>query len=404
MTVGALLHSRVNRQLLLLSLGAAAVGSASLALVSAALVLGLTTRQAEQAARLIERDLISNLTSFQPVYEVQRELQLQTATGQLRQALVLDQRGQVIAASDQVLVGQSITALATRPPAGTLGPHLRDCRAEAQGLRCLEQPQSLFDGPLPWVGGEHLVRFTPTPLALAGESRFAQRGTLILDVDLQPQLRQAGTLALQLFVAGLLPLFLTSASLALVVRRRVLPVLLSLAQTDALSGVLNRRAFLETVTHRLERAISAERPAVVALIDVDHFKQINDTYGHAAGDAVIQAMAGMLEHGVRRSDLVGRLGGDEFALLIEASAAQAHQLLERLRSRVAAQPLVLADGQQVPLTLSIGMAACGGSRGHRLQDLLAAADASLYLAKDLGRNRVVDLEGRPPEGWQVRMA
>jgi diguanylate cyclase (GGDEF)-like protein len=93
-------------------------------------------------------------------------------------------------------------------------------------------------------------------------------------------------------------------------------VLFSLVQTDPLSGVLNRRAVFEAVTHRHEQAAATDQPEVVALIDVDHFKQINDTHGHAAGDAVIQAIAGLLEHGVRRSDLVGRLGGDEFALLL----------------------------------------------------------------------------------------
>ena len=152
------------------------------------------------------------------------------------------------------------------------------------------------------------------------------------------------------------------------------------------------------------QAAATGQPEVVALIDGDHFKQINDTHGHAAGDEVIQAIAGLLEHGVRRSDLVGRLGGDEFALLLATTAPQAHELLERLRSRVAAQPIVLADGLRVPITLSIGMAARGGRAGNRLQELLAAADASLYVAKDQGRNRVVDLEGQPPDGWQVRIA
>jgi diguanylate cyclase (GGDEF)-like protein len=399
--VARLLPGRIHRRLLGLSLLAAAAGSAALALVSAALVLGQTTRQAEQVAVLIERDLITSLTSFQPIYEVQRQLQLKTASGQIRQALVVDQRGRVIAASDQALVGQLITTLATQPMSGTLAPHLRDCAPQAEGLACLDQQLSLFDGPLPWVSGEHLVRFTPTPLALAGGSGFAQRATLILDVDLLPQLLQTGQLALRLFATGLLPLFVTCAALALEVRRRLLPELLHLAQRDALSGVLNRRAFLETAAYRLERAASLAQPAVVALIDVDHFKQINDTFGHAAGDAVIQAMATLLEGGVRRSDLVGRLGGDEFALLIESAPAQARELLERLRSQVARAPIALADGGQVPITLSIGMASSDGGRAQPLEALLADADASLYLAKDQGRDRVMDLSQDVPRGWRV---
>ena len=404
MRVPALLPGRVRRRLLLLTLVAAAVGSASLALVTAGLVLGFTSRQAEQSAQRLERDFTASLTSFQPIYDVQRRMQLEAAAGQLQHALVVDQHGRVIAASNQALVGESLLVLASLANARSPLHFLDHCGLRALGLACLDRRSSHFQGPLPWVGGEHLVRFTPVPLALAGSGTLPQHGTLITELDLQPLLQQAGLLALQVFALGLVPLTLTCACLVLVVRQRLFPELLNLAQTDALSGVMNRRAFLEAVAYRLEQVEGTAQPAVVALIDVDHFKQVNDTYGHAAGDEVIRAIAAVLEHGVRRSDLVGRLGGDEFALWLEVSAPQARQLLERLRSRVAGQPIVLADGQRLPITLSIGMATSGGSFGNRLQELLAAADASLYVAKDQGRNRVVDLERQPPEGWQVRTA
>lgn len=404
MRVPALLPGRVRRRLLLLTLVAAAVGSASLALVTAVLVLGFTSRQAEQSAQRLERDFTASLTSFQPIYDVQRRMQLEAAAGQLQHALVVDQHGRVIAASNQALVGESLLVLASLANARSPLHFLDHCGLRALGLACLDRRSSHFQGPLPWVGGEHLVRFTPVPLALAGSGTLPQHGTLITELDLQPLLQQAGLLALQVFALGLVPLTLTCACLVLVVRQRLFPELLNLAQTDALSGVMNRRAFLEAVAYRLEQVAGTAQPAVVALIDVDHFKQVNDTFGHAAGDEVIRAIAAVLEHGVRRSDLVGRLGGDEFALWLEVSAPQARQLLERLRSRVAGQPIVLADGQRLPITLSIGMATSGGSFGNRLQELLAAADASLYVAKDQGRNRVVDLEHQPPEGWQVRTA
>lgn len=404
MRVPALLPGRVRRRLLLFTLVAAAVGSASLALVTAVLVLGFTSRQAEQSAQRLERDFTASLTSFQPIYDVQRRMQLEAAAGQLQHALVVDQHGRVIAASNQALVGESLLVLASLANARSPLHFLDHCGLRALGLACLDRRSSHFQGPLPWVGGEHLVRFTPVPLALAGSGTLPQHGTLITELDLQPLLQQAGLLALQVFALGLVPLTLTCACLVLVVRQRLFPELLNLAQTDALSGVMNRRAFLEAVAYRLEQVAGTAQPAVVALIDVDHFKQVNDTYGHAAGDEVIRAIAAVLEHGVRRSDLVGRLGGDEFALWLEVSAPQARQLLERLRSRVAGQPIVLADGQRLPITLSIGMATSGGRFGNRLQELLAAADASLYVAKDQGRNRVVDLERQPPEGWQVRTA
>jgi diguanylate cyclase (GGDEF)-like protein len=385
----ALLHGRTNRRLLLLSLAAAAVGSGSLALLTAVLVLVETTRQARQGALWIERDLIVSLISGQSIQTLQRRLQLSTTAGELRQALVADQQGQVIVASDPTLIGRSITELASWPAVAGLDVLLRDCRPQALGAACLDRQFSRLVGPLPWIGGERLVRFAPTSLVLDAADGAARRGTLIFEVDLQRQLRQAASLALRAFLAGLLPLFVTCAVLVLVVRRRVLPELLNLAQTDSLSGVLNRRAFLETAAYRLERAGSLGQPVVVAVIDVDHFKTINDRFGHAVGDAVIQAMAALLESGVRRTDLVGRLGGDEFALLIEGAEAQARELLERLRHQVAAAPIRLPDGRQVAITLSIGMAASGRVAGEGLDAVLAAADTSLYRAKGLGRNRVI---------------
>jgi hypothetical protein len=262
MKLPALLPSRVRRRLLLLSLAAAALGSASLALVTAVLVLGLTSTQVEQSAERAEREFISSLTSFQPIYEVQRKLQLEAASGELQLALVVDQRGQVIAASNQAIVGESLLSLAgSAKPTSPLHA-LAFCGPQQLGLACLDRQASHFHGPLPWVGGEHLVRFTPVPLALAGGGDLAKRGTLITDFDLQPLLQQAALLGLQVFALGLVPLSLTFVCLVLVVRQRLFPELLSLAQTDALSGVLNRRAFFEAVSLRLEQAAATDQPEV----------------------------------------------------------------------------------------------------------------------------------------------
>jgi diguanylate cyclase (GGDEF)-like protein len=131
---------------------------------------------------------------------------------------------------------------------------------------------------------------------------------------------------------------------------------------------------------------------------------INDGYGHATGDEVIRRMADFLNTAVRRTDLVGRLGGDEFALLVEVSRAQAYELLERLRQRVAAHDWTLAADGQLQLSLSVGMVESGDEAGYDLDDLLQAADAALYLAKDQGRNRVIDLQRDQPAGWVVHMA
>ena len=126
--------------------------------------------------------------------------------------------------------------------------------------------------------------------------------------------------------------------------------------------------------------------------------------GLQAGDEVIRRMADYLHSAVRRGDLVGRLGGDEFALLVGASASQAYDLLDRLRQRVASHRWTLADGREPQLSLSIGMVECGRGGLRQLGELLQAADAALYVAKDQGRNQVMDLQRLHPRGWSVQPA
>jgi diguanylate cyclase (GGDEF)-like protein len=403
--MSGLLRHRINRSLMLLALGASAAGSLLLATVSSAIVLQVTVGEAQKQARAVETDLISSLTSFQPLYEVQRQLQIAASSSEARSALVIDGAGRVIAASDSALVGRSVRQLGQDQSMGDLPRHLKDCLDRRQGVACLHgDALSFFDGPLPWIGGDHLIRFTPTPLALEGLPAFGERATLVIEVDLQRLVAQAGRLALVVFLVGLLPLFLTAGALVLILRRNLLPELLALAQTDSLSGIYNRRAFLETASQRLELHRSVDQPCVVALIDIDHFKAINDSLGHAAGDEVIRLMADFFGSAVRRSDLVGRLGGDEFGLLIGASGAEAFELLERLRLRVASQNWTLQGGVQAEFTLSIGMVCADSDHTQQLSDLLQDADAALYVAKDQGRNQVVDLTSQPSKGWRIRLA
>ena len=399
------LHQRVNRRLLVIALAAAALGSTLLASVSGVLVFQATLKEAEKHASTLERDLAGSVTSFQPVYEVQRQLQLAASSRELRSALLLDRSGRVLAASDNALVGRNIRQLSEADGLGDLPQHLSACfTSRAVGFCHWDQGSSLVDGPLPLIGGDHMIRVLPTPLALEGLPAFGKQGLLVIEMDLQPLVGQAAQLIGVVFVAGLLPLFLTAGALVLVVRRQLLPELISLAQTDSLSGVMNRGAFLEAAGQRLAMPGLGEQRLVVALIDIDHFKTINDSYGHAAGDEVIRRMADFLNAAVRRSDLVGRLGGDEFALVVAASATQAYDLLERLRARVAAQRWVLADGREAQLTLSIGMVEVGSEGRQQLTELLQAADAALYVAKDLGRNQVMDLQHQHPKGWTMQPA
>ena len=398
-----LLNSRINRRLLSLALGAAAVGSAVLALVSSGIALAYSVRQAEAHVRESERDLTRLLTGFESVEVVQGQLQLLVASGDFRRAMVVS-NNRVIASSDASQINKPLEEVARQRGPGDFFAHLGRCLPPNAQLDCFRDSISFTDGPLPLVGGDHLLRFTQVPLALQGFGGYYARATLITETDLLPSIRQAVTLGVWVFVAGMVALTLSSAMLVLVVRRQLLPELFDLAQTDGLSGVANRRAFHELARHRLDQAAERHHVNVLALIDVDRFKTINDTFGHAVGDEVVRYIADFLGQAVRRTDVVGRIGGDEFALLIDATPAQASELLERLRAGVAAKPYKLPDGRSVPLSLSIGMASTKGTAGYRLQPLMELADAGLYLAKDQGRNRVVHLEQQAPGDWQVGFA
>ncbi len=161
---------------------------------------------------------------------------------------------------------------------------------------------------------------------------------------------------------------------------------------DHLTGVLNRRCFLERAERELSRQVRHGSRCCIAMVDVDHFKAVNDTHGHAAGDAALRAVAEVLQTEAHEDDLVGRLGGEEFAVLMPATTPElAEQVAERLRAGVAALQLE-HEGQPIRLTVSIGVAE-GGTAD--LKQLLVDADAALYDAKHAGRNRVCR-SGRAP--------
>lgn len=157
------------------------------------------------------------------------------------------------------------------------------------------------------------------------------------------------------------------------------------AMTDALTGLLNRYGLQRTLQREQAEARRYHRPLSCLLIDLDHFKNINDTYGHAAGDIALQQIAGILSKAVRGSDTVFRYGGEEFLVLLpETNLEGAMALAEKIRAASDAQ--LFGDGHIFPLTLSAGVASLNEHEsGH---DMVARADMALYNAKALGRNRV----------------
>jgi diguanylate cyclase (GGDEF)-like protein len=159
------------------------------------------------------------------------------------------------------------------------------------------------------------------------------------------------------------------------------------ATYDKLTGVSNRQTLLVNLFAEVERSNRYDRPLSVAFVDIDHFKNVNDTYGHAAGDNVLRAVAQALKANLRASDQVGRYGGEEFMLLLtETDVEEGANLAEKLRNLVARQKVPIADGIELSVTISIGIA--GGKGGMlRSDNLVRDADAAMYSAKSLGRNQ-----------------
>ncbi|MFM0413078.1 GGDEF domain-containing protein [Paraburkholderia aromaticivorans] len=179
-------------------------------------------------------------------------------------------------------------------------------------------------------------------------------------------------------------------SLALRDKLRAQAALVRLAATDPLTGLSNRRVLDTRLDEEWRRARRSGQPLSVLFIDIDHFKQFNDTYGHASGDEALIAVAECISATVRRwVDLVARYGGEEFAVILpETPAEGALTVAEMIRRQVQEQDVIHRDGEAVSVTVSVGCATCVPAEGANALDLLAAADRQLYAAKAAGRNRI----------------
>ena len=175
------------------------------------------------------------------------------------------------------------------------------------------------------------------------------------------------------------------------------------ASMDPLTGMFNRRGFAEATSRVIEREANAGRPATVLIFDIDHFKSINDRFGHPAGDEILKLFAAVIVNTLRITDLSGRIGGEEFAALLPCSLEEGVIAAERVREAFERSGIVDESGP-VDTTVSIGVA--GGPAGTELEVLLVAADAALYKAKRGGRNRVEVAKELPLslETWRRRTA
>jgi diguanylate cyclase (GGDEF)-like protein len=175
------------------------------------------------------------------------------------------------------------------------------------------------------------------------------------------------------------------------------------ASMDPLTGIFNRRGFAEATSRVIEREANAGRPVTVMIFDIDHFKSINDRFGHPAGDEILKLFAAIVVNTLRITDLSGRIGGEEFAALLPCSLEEGLLAADRVREAFEKSGIVAEEGP-VDTTVSIGVA--GGPAGTELEVLLAAADTALYQAKRGGRNRVEAAEELPLslERWRRKTA
>lgn len=179
----------------------------------------------------------------------------------------------------------------------------------------------------------------------------------------------------------------------LLVRRFLMhSALVAQSRVDAKTGLLNVSTWEREAEGELSRSIRTRSPLAVALVDIDHFKAVNDTYGHLVGDRVLRAVAEGLSSQLRDYDRAGRFGGEEFVLLLaQTGEGDACRIAERLRSYVESLAVPVDDRASAPcvrLTISVGVTAMASGTSHELTDLLAAADSALYQAKQTGRNKV----------------
>ncbi len=167
-----------------------------------------------------------------------------------------------------------------------------------------------------------------------------------------------------------------------------------LARTDPLTGVPNRRFLDETVEAEYARARRYEQPLSVVMADVDHFKDVNDKYGHAAGDDALRSVARLARESCRQVDVVGRCGGDEFLFVLPATNLEdATRFAERFRRRLADSLLPNSAGDPVRVTVSLGVAQWDTETMEDPASLVRQADRIMYVAKALGRNRTMVAEG-----------
>jgi diguanylate cyclase (GGDEF)-like protein len=348
-----------------------------------------TVREGEQITQLVAASMRTQLTikQRQQLLEAYAQTNRTERFDRVNVTLVLDRNGRIAYSSRPTW-----RSLLIRDPLfDQMAQDDPDFRAVVECFRrrdttCMELRSEDWSLHL---GGISIVRpvwMPPTDLGLPRQPFLVMvnfdAGMLIADV-LQdfPWLVLMSSLIAAMLAGGLW--YLLAA--------RMLPQLVEASQTDALTQLINRTSFMDLAMEMLAEAEERQGDLVFAILDIDHFKRINDTYGHGCGDAALASVGTLLLNVTRPEDLVCRFGGEEFAMLIEAPREAGAKALERLRLQLEMNSL-LHNGNRIPLTVSIGAAATAQC-GYNVDFLYNAADKALYTAKRRGRNRLEWNEG-----------
>lgn len=210
----------------------------------------------------------------------------------------------------------------------------------------------------------------------------------------------AGPLQVLTFLVAISSTLLATFGFFLMNKERSDRLSRTLAQFDELTGLPNRRQSLAILNQQVAAAHRSGQALTVLMLDIDHFKRVNDQHGHLVGDAALRHVARALASRLRQQDTAGRFGGEEFLCVLPATSVTGGvQLADAVRAGVAGLPFALSSGQSLTLTLSAGVAALPPGGSSSAQDLISAADAALYRAKAAGRNRVAQAcasDCRPP--------
>ncbi|WP_413204647.1 GGDEF domain-containing protein [Rhodospirillum sp. A1_3_36] len=252
------------------------------------------------------------------------------------------------------------------------------------------------DGVLVWLVGFPTlpVLFLGRRLGLLINSLFTTISILVLSLLIQHQDAGEGFTWVAVFNTGGAMIAVTVVVFLYdTMRGSAASHLAQEAKTDPLTGLLNRRGLLDTYPRELAAARRFGRPLSLLVLDLDHFKRVNDTFGHDGGDLALQFVVKTMKRLIRQDDWSARVGGEEFAVLLpNTDITEGRGVGEKIRAGIEASPLVLEGGQRVPLTVSIGVAQAQtgpGGDGDDLDTLFTRADRRLYKAKSEGRNKVV---------------